>query len=94
MAKKLTIVRFKPKPEHFDEFIAAVKERNEGDTAMTDFKLMKTDIEVVVIGVRDPSMFDDSVRSGVEWLDQHRHMLQEFDPVNRHTIPMTGHLVE
>ena len=25
MSKKLSIVRFKPKPEHFDEFIAVLK---------------------------------------------------------------------
>ncbi|MBL6780083.1 MAG: hypothetical protein ISQ25_11490 [Rhodobacteraceae bacterium] len=55
---------------------------------------MKTATEVVVIGVRDPSVFDESVRSGVEWLDQHRSMLQEYDPVNRHTLPLTGDLVE
>ena len=79
MTKKLSIVRFKPKPEHFDEFIAAIKERNNGDTAMTEFKLMKTATEVVAIGVRDPSVFDESVQSGVEWLDQHRHMLQELN---------------
>ena len=42
MSKKLSIVRFKPKPEHFDEFIAALKKRNSGDSAMTEFKLMKT----------------------------------------------------
>ena len=94
MTKKLSIVRFKPKPKHFDEFIEAIKERNNGDTAMTEFKLMKTATEVVVIGVRDPSVFDESVQSGVEWLDQHRHMLQEYDPINRHTIPITGDLVE
>jgi hypothetical protein len=94
MTKKLSIVRFKPKPEHFDEFIAALKKRNSGDSAMTEFKLMKTATEVVVIGVRDPSVFDESVRSGVEWLDQHRSMLQEYDPVNRHTLPLTGDLVE
>ena len=35
MTKKLSIVRFKPKPEHFDEFIAAIKARNNDDTAMT-----------------------------------------------------------
>ena len=61
MSKKLSIVRFKPKPEHFDEFIAALKKRNSGDSAMTEFKLMKTATEVVVIGVRDPSVFDESV---------------------------------
>ena len=61
---------------------------------MNDFKLMKTKTEVVVVGVRDTSVFDESVQSGVEWLDQHRHMLEEFDPVNRHTIPMTGDLID
>ena len=53
-----------------------LKKRNSGDSAMTEFKLMKTATEVVVIGVRDPSVFDESVRSGVEWLDQHRSMIQ------------------
>ena len=55
-----------------------LKKRNSGDSAMTEFKLMKTATEVVVIGVRDPSVFDESVRSGVEWLDQHRSMLQSM----------------
>lgn len=94
MGKKLSVIRFKPKPEHFEAFIAALKKRNHGDSAMTEFKLMKTNNEVVAIGVRDPSVFDESVQSGVEWLDQHRHMLQEYDPVNRHTLPLTGDLVE
>ena len=94
MGKKLSVIRFKPKPEHFEAFIAALKKRNNGDSAMTEFKLIKTNTEVVAIGVRDPSVFDESVQSGVEWLDQHRHMLQEYDPVNRHTLPLTGDLVE
>ena len=84
----------KPKTEHFDELIATLTKRNSGDSGVNEFKLMKTATEVVVIGVRDPSVFDESVRSGVEWLDQHRCMLQEYDPVNRHTLPLTGDLVE
>ncbi|MFZ8899981.1 MAG: hypothetical protein ACO20X_15745, partial [Alphaproteobacteria bacterium] len=66
----------KPKTEHFDELIATLTKRNSGDSGVNEFKLMKTATEVVVIGVRDPSVFDESVRSGVEWLDQHRSMLQ------------------
>ena len=66
MGKKLSVIRFKPKPEHFEAFIAALKKRNNGDSAMTEFKLMKTNTEVVAIGVRDPSVFDESVQSGVE----------------------------
>jgi len=84
----------KPKTEHFDELIATLTKRNSGDSGVNEFKLMKTATEVVVIGVRDPSVFVESVRSGVEWLDQHRSMLQEYDPVNRHTLPLTGDLVE
>ena len=84
----------KPKTEHFDELIATLTKRNSGDSGVNEFKLMKTATEVVVIGVRDPSVFDESVRSGVEWLDQHRSMLQEYDPVNRHTLLLTGDLVE
>jgi len=63
MSKKLSIVRFKPKPEHFDEFIVALTKRNSSNSAMTEFKLMKTATEVVAIGVRDSSVFDENVRS-------------------------------
>ena len=30
---------------------------------------------------------------GVTFLDSQRHLLQEFDSVNRHTIPLSGDLV-
>ena len=94
MTKKLSIVRFKPKPEHFDEFVQLLKERHESDPAMTDTKIMTTDEEVVGIVIRDTKIFSENVQSGVEYLNTVRHMLQEYDPVNRHTIPLTGDLVE
>ena len=94
MSKKLSIVRFKPKPEHFDEFVQLLKVRHESDPAMTDPKIMTTDEEVVGIVIRDTKIFSENVQSGVEYLNTVRHMLQEYDPVNRHTIPMTGDLVE
>jgi len=94
MTKKLSIVRFKPKPELFDEFVQLLKARHESDPAMTDTKIMTTDEEVVGIVVRDTKIFSENVQSGVEYLNTVRHMLQEYDPVNRHTIPMTGDLVE
>ena len=31
MTKKLSIVRFKPKPEHFDEFVQLLKTRHKSD---------------------------------------------------------------
>jgi hypothetical protein len=94
MTKKLSIVRFKPKPEYFDEFVQLLKARHESDPAMSDTKIMTTEEEVVGIVVRDTKIFSENVQSGVEYLNTVRHMLQEYDPVNRHTIPMTGDLVE
>ena len=94
MTKKLSIVRFKPKPENFDEFVQLLKARHESDPAMTDTKIMTTEDEVVGIVVRDTKIFSENVQSGVEYLNTVRHMLQEYDPVNRHTIPLTGDLVE
>ena len=94
MTKKLSIVRFKPKPEHFDEFVQLLNARHESDPAMTDTKIMTTEDEVVGIVVRDTKIFSENVQSGVEYLNTVRHMLQEYDPVNRHTIPMTGDLIE
>jgi len=90
MSKKLSIVRFKPKPENFDEFVQLLKARHESDPALTDTKIMTTTDEVVGIVVRDT----ENVQSGTEYLNTIRHMLQEYDPVNRHTIPMTGDLVD
>ena len=94
MTKKLSIVRFKPKPEHFYEFVQLLKARHESDPAMSDTKIMTTEDEVVGIVVRDTKIFSENVQSGVEYLNTVRHMLQEYDPVNRHTIPMTGDQIE
>ena len=55
---------------------------------------MITDNEVVGIVVRDTEIFSKNVQSGIKYLDTVRHMLQKYDPVNRHTIPLTGDLVE
>lgn len=56
---------------------------------------MKKDDEVITIVIRDTEGFEQSAQDGVvNWLDQRRHLLQEFDPVNRHTITMSGDLVE
>ena len=55
----------------------------------------KKDDEVIAIVIRDSEGFEQSAQDGVvNWLDERRPMLQEFDPVNRHTIPMTGDLIE
>ena len=55
---------------------------------------MRSDDEVVAIVVRDSEMLQENVKRGVAWLDSQRPLLQEYDPVNRHTLPMTGDLIE
>jgi hypothetical protein len=56
---------------------------------------MKKDDEVISIVIRESEGFEQNAQDGVvNWLDERRPMLQEFDPVNRHTIPMTGDLIE
>ena len=95
MTKKLSIVRFKPKPEHFDEFVKKnIIDWHNQVFAKGDHRLMRTDDEVVAIVVRDSEMLQENVKRGVAWLDRQRPLLQEYNEVDRHTIPMTGELVE
>jgi hypothetical protein len=55
---------------------------------------MRTADEVVAIVVRDSEMLQENVKRGVAWLDSQRPLLQEYNEVDRHTLPMTGDLVE
>ena len=45
--------------------------------------------------IRDADSFEQNAEDGVaNWLDERRSMLQEYDPANRHTILLSGDLVE
>ena len=52
MPKKLSIVRFKPKPECFDEFLQNIQDWHAQVFADGDHRLMRTDEEVVAIVVQ------------------------------------------
>ena len=94
MSKKLSIIRFKPKPEHYDQFLADVIENGKDRDPNTHFTVTTTD-DVIAVVIRDADGFEQSVQDGVvNWLDERRPMLQEYDPVNRHTLPLSGDLVE
>ena len=94
MSKKLSIIRFKPKPEHYDQFLADVLENNKDKDPNTRFAVKAGD-EVIVVAIRDADGFEQRTKERVvNWLDERRQMLQEYDSVNRHTIPLTGDLVE
>ena len=88
--QKLSIIKFKPKPECFDEFVAALKTFSERHRV---FHLMQSGDEIHVIVIRDAEILGQDAAEGVTWLDGQRHLLQEFDAVNKHTIPLSGDLL-
>ena len=94
--KKLTIVRFKPKPEHFDAFVQELKQASTAPdrTAILNSFVMTKDDEVFSIVIRHADKLEEDAKRGVQTLDGVRHMLQEYNEVDRHTIPLTGDLVE
>ena len=90
---KLTIVRFKPKPECYEEFLAALKIQAT-NAQHIEHRIVRCDDEVVAISIREADKLAESAKQGVAWLDGHRHLLQEWNEVDRHTLAMTGELVE
>ena len=94
--KKLTIVRFKPKPEHFDAFVQELKQASTAPdrTAILNSFVMTKDDEVFSIVIRHADKLEEDAKRGVQTLDGMRHMLQEYNDLDRHTIPLTGDLVE
>ena len=94
--KKLPIVRFKPKPEHFDAFVQELKQASTAPdrTAILNSFVMTKEDEVFSIVIRHADKLEEDAKRGVQTLDGMRHMLQEYNEVDRHTIPLTGDLVE
>ena len=96
MKTKVSIIRFKPKPNCFDEFLKNVKERSK-ERALSvprTHYLMTTSDEVVAIVLRTESELSESSSRGVNWLDTQRHLLLKYNEEDRHSIPLTGNLVE
>ena len=89
--KKLSIIRFKPKPEYFEDFVANITAFNE--TKHRIFHLMQSGDELHAIVIRNSEILTQDAADGVNWLDGQRHLLQEFDAVNRHTIALRGNLL-
>ena len=50
MSKKLSIIRFKPKPEHYDDFLQDVIENGKEREPGTHF-VMKKDDEVIALSL-------------------------------------------
>ena len=94
--KKLSIIRFKPKAEHFDEFVVSLKHfiSLPDRKGITDSFIMTKDEEVFSIVVRYADQLETDAKQGIVYLNSVRHMLQEYNEIDRHTIPLTGDLVE
>ena len=60
--KKLSIIRFKPKPECFDEFLANMQEfsRDRGTSSPPSQYLMVKDGEIFAIIIRDGASLAES----------------------------------
>jgi hypothetical protein len=54
---------------------------------------MQAGDELHAIVIRDADILTQDAAEGVKFLDGQRHLLQEFDSVNRHTIPLSGDLL-
>ena len=84
-----------PKPEHYEAFLNDVIENGKDRDPEFPHFCVRAGDEVIAVVVRDADNFEQNAQDGVvNWLDERRPMLQEYDPVNRHTIPLSGDLVE
>ena len=94
--KKLSIIRFKPKPECYDEFLENIlsnSRENRTANPPTQYIMTQGD-EIYGVVIRDADTLQESASKGVNWLDTQRHLLQEYNEVDRHSLPVTGNLVD
>ena len=83
--KTMTMVYFKPKPEHFDAFVDALK------NSAPDSYILTRDEEVMEVWLKDSvDELAEQQPSALDWLDRHRYMLQEYSKEEGHTRPFTA----
>ena len=94
--EKLSIIRFKPNPEHYDAFVKSLKHfiLLPDKRGIVDSFIMTKDKEVLSIVVRYADQLKSASKQGVKYLNTVKHMLEEYNEIDRHTIPLTGDLVE
>ena len=93
--RKMSIVRYKPKPECYDEFLKALQALQHGraTAASPSAWTITKDDEIIRVVIRDLEEFTSDA-SNTNWLDTVRHLIQEFNEVGRHAIPFTGDIVQ
>ena len=50
--------------------------------------------EVIALAIRNADTLNENTKNGVKWLDQQRHLLQEYNELDKNTIPLTGDMIE
>lgn len=81
----MTIIQFKPKEKYFASFLQDLKS---GDSPCY---IMGRDEEVFQIWLNENmDELNDFQSDALKWLDDRRHMLQDFSQEQGHTIAVTG----
>ena len=88
--KKLSIIRFKPNPEHYDAFVKSLKHfiLLPDRKGIVDSFIMTKDKESFSIVVRYADQLKSASKQGVKYLNTVSNMLQEYDEIDRHTTSL------
>ena len=71
MGKKLSVIRFKPKPEHYETFLNDVIENGKDRDPQYPHFCVRAGDEVIAVVIRDADNFEQSAQEGVvNWLDE------------------------
>ena len=83
--KTLTLIYFKPEPEHSDEYVEAIKKIS------PDRLIRSRDEEIIQVFFNNCSeAFTYTQPENLEWLDQHIHILQECSAEEVHSRMYTA----
>ena len=92
--KTCSIIRFKPKEDCYEAFVEARRARSkamiEHPNRVSEYTLLAGDEVVSVTIFNDVDYVIKMQDMALEWLDQHRYMLEEYSSADRHTIAITG----
>ena len=80
MAKKLSIIRFKPKPEHYDAFLNDVIENGKDRDPEFPHFCAKAGDEVIAVVVRDADNYVKVLKLGQKWQSLWRRRLVQKAP--------------
>ena len=83
--KTIKMVKFKPKPEYFDEFLDTLK------LSAANGYIVTRDEEVLEIWLKASlDKLAEKQRGALDWLNRHRYMLEEYSSEEGHTRLFTA----